>query len=54
MRRAGVPAHSLRGMKIHYRSFVDPSDEIETGSRAVLEVQFTVIKSENMLHVDNL
>lgn len=41
-------------MKIHYRSFVDPSDEIETGSRAVLEVQFTVIKSENMLHVDNL
>lgn len=52
--RAQVPAHSLRGLKIHYRSFVDPSDEIETGSRAVQEVQLTVIKSENMLHVDNL
>lgn len=54
VQRAEGPAHGLWGMKIHYRSFLDPSDEIETGSRAVQEVQLTVIKSENMLHVDNL
>lgn len=34
--------------------FVAPSDEIEAGSRAMQDVQFTVIKRENMLHVDNL
>lgn len=54
VQRAEGPDHGLWGMKIHYRSFVDPSDEIETGSRAVPEVQLTVIKSETMLHVDNL
>lgn len=54
VKRAEGPAHGLWGMKIHYRSFVDPSDETETGSRAEQAVQLTVIKSENMLHVDNL
>lgn len=45
---------SLQGRKTHYRTFVAPSDEIETGSRAMQDVECTVIKRENMLHVDNL
>lgn len=49
-----MAADRLQGKKNHYRSFVSPSDEIETDSRAVQDVQFTVIKSENMLHVENL
>lgn len=35
---------SLQRGKIHYRSFVTPSDEIETGSKAMPDVEFTVIK----------
>ena len=40
----GVSVPSLQRRKIHYRSFVAPSDETETGSKAMPDVEFTVIK----------
>lgn len=40
----GVSVPSLQQRKIHYRSFAAPSDEIETGSKAMPDVEFTVIK----------